>query len=298
MSKTRLGRVAIVGFGTMGVGLSQLLAQKGFDVRAVDLDEGALERGRASLSKGRFGLDRMLKDGKVTQEEARAVIARIETGTDMGWALEGAGIVIENIYEDLELKKSLFQKLDEACPKDVVLASDTSSLSITSMASKTRYPERVIGMHFFVPAQVMPLVEIINGVMTSKDATRTIEELSRELGKVTIISADRPGFVVARLSLRSFVEASLIVEQGIASVKDVDVGVRQGLGYPMGPFELTDLIGLDTRLQILDAVFEATGDPSWKPPTLLRQLVESGYLGNPATKKGSKGGYYEYFGLK
>lgn len=298
MSKPGFGRAAIIGFGTMGVGLAQLLAQKGYEVRAMDTEKEALERGRDLLSKGRFGVDRMLKDGKITQEEAKAVIGRIDTGTDLPWALDGAEVVLENVDEDLELKMSLFQRLDESCPKDTVLASDTSSLSMTSIASKTRTPERVIGMHFFVPPQVMPLVEVINGVMTSGDTTRRVEELSKELGKVTITSADRPGFVVARLSLRSFVEASLIVEQGIASVKDVDMGAKQGLGYPMGPFELTDLIGLDTRLQILDAMFEATGDPDWKPPVLLRQLVESGFLGNPSIKKGSKGGYYEYFGLR
>jgi 3-hydroxybutyryl-CoA dehydrogenase len=290
-------KVSIIGFGTMGIGLAQLFAQKGYLVRAIDMDEEALARGKEFILSGRFGLNRLVKDGRISETDAKDAFNRIETGTDLQWCLDESEIVVENVDENLELKKSVFQQLDQLCDKNVILASDTSSLSVSSIASKTRIPERVVGMHFFVPPQVMPLVEIISGIMTSKETVSKIEELSKNLGKVTILSGDRPGFVVARLSLRLFVEASSIVEQGVASVKDVDLGVKKGLGFPMGPFELTDLIGLDTRLEILESIFDATGDLDWKPPLLLRQLVESGFLGDPSIKKGSKGGFYDYFRL-
>jgi 3-hydroxybutyryl-CoA dehydrogenase len=287
----------IVGFGTMGSAVAQLFAQKGFFVRGYDVSEDALRKGLDGIKTGRFGLDAMVKGNKMSQEESNTVLSRISVTTSLEESLRGTTIVVENVNEDLALKKKVFNKLDELCEEGVILASDTSSLSITSIAAETKHGERVVGMHLFIPPQVMPLVEIINGLATSKDTVDKLAEVARELGKVVIVSKDRPGFVVARLGLRQFVEACAIVEQGIASIRDVDVGAKKGLGHPMGPFELTDLIGLDTRMDILDSMFSETGDPSWKAPALLRQLVQSGYRGNPALKKGSKGGFYEFFGL-
>jgi 3-hydroxybutyryl-CoA dehydrogenase len=288
---------SIVGFGTMGSAVAQLFAQKGFQVQANDISENALSAGIDAIKNGRFGLSSLVKANRISEEESKTILSRISVTTHLEESLRGASIVVENVNEDLELKKKVFRDLDQLCAPDVILATDTSSLSITSIASETRHSERVVGMHLFIPPQVMPLVEIINGLATSKDTAEKLTAISNRLGKVVIVSKDRPGFIVARMGLRQFVEACQIVEQGIASVKDVDVGAKKGLGHPMGPFELTDLIGLDTRMDILDSMFLETGDSSWKAPALLRQLVQSGYKGNPALKKGSKGGFYEFFGL-
>jgi 3-hydroxybutyryl-CoA dehydrogenase len=287
--------VAIIGFGAMGSAVAQLFAQKDFAVRAYDTNQEALAKGIDVIKNGRFGLNRLVELGKLNSNNAEEILSKITLSTELRDAVEGVDIVVENVNEELDLKKQLFNKLDALCPKHVILASDTSSLSITSISAKTKHPERVIGMHLFMPPQIMPLVEIIKGIMTSQETTDKLLSISRDLGKSTIVSKDRPGFVVARLGLRQFIEACMIVEQGIASVKDVDIGARKGLGHPMGPFELTDLIGLDTRMDIIDCMFRETGDPNWKTPLLLRQLVESGYRGDPAVKKGSKGGFYEFF---
>jgi 3-hydroxybutyryl-CoA dehydrogenase len=294
---SRLDTVAIVGFGTMGSGLSQLFAQKGYFVEAVDVNLDVFEKGKEQIVNGKFGLRTLVKSGKIAEKDMEEIVARIHVGTDLESAVRKSLLVVENVDENLELKKKVFQTLGRLSKRETILASDTSSLSITSIAAGVEWPERVVGMHFFVPPQVMPLVEVINGSMTSNETTEAIREISVKLGKAVVVSKDRPGFIVARLALREFIEASSVVEQGIATIKEVDLGARLGLGHPMGPFELTDLIGLDTRLEILDSMYAATGDPSWKPPFLLRQLVESGFLGDPRIKKGSKGGYYEYLGL-
>jgi len=293
----RLDTVAIIGFGTMGTGLSQLFAQKGYVVRAVDVSPDSFEKGKEQIANGKYGLKNLVGTGKITQNDMDEIVGRIQVGTDLQSAVKDSFLVVENVDENLELKKKVFQTLGALSTGETILASDTSSLSITSIAAGVEHPERVVGMHFFVPPQIMPLVEVINGNMTSSSTTEAIREISTKLGKVVIVSKDRPGFIVARLGLREIIEASAIVEQGIATIKEIDVGARKGLGHPMGPFELTDLIGLDTRLEILDSMYAATGDPSWKPPHLLRQLVESGFRGDPKLKKGSKGGYYDYLGL-
>lgn len=282
----------------MGSAVAQLLAQRGFFVQVYDINETALTSGIESIKNGRFGLNRAVKSGKLKSSEADEILSRIRAAKNLKESLQGSEIVIENVNEVLGLKKKVFSQLDAICKEDVLLASDTSSLSITSISSGTVHPERIIGMHMFMPPQVMPLVEIVAGLLTSKETVERLSSISIELGKTVIVSKDRPGFIVARIGLREFVEACHIVEQGIASVKDVDIGVKKGLGYPMGPFELTDLIGLDTRLAIIDSMHQETGDPNWKPPALLRQLVESGYRGNPALKLGSKGGFYDFFGIQ
>jgi 3-hydroxybutyryl-CoA dehydrogenase len=289
--------VTIVGFGTMGSALAQLFAQKGFTVRGYDLSQESLNKGIDSINDGKFGLKSMVKSAKIQESEANIIFSRISVSTRLDDSIQGSSLIVENVDENLATKKKVFHQLDEICNQDVILSSDTSSLSITSIAAETNHPERVVGMHFFIPPQVMPLIEIINGMLTATSTTERLEQISVDLGKVVIVSKDRPGFVVARLGLRQFVEACNIVEQGIASVKDVDIGARKGLGHPMGPFELTDLIGLDTRMDILDSMYSSTGDPSWKSPPLLRQLVESGFTGNPALKRGSNGGFYEFFGV-
>ncbi|MFQ5871182.1 MAG: 3-hydroxyacyl-CoA dehydrogenase family protein [Candidatus Geothermarchaeales archaeon] len=289
--------VAVIGFGTMGTGIAQLLAQTGFSVWVVDLDEEILQRGLELVKTGRFGLERAVQRGKLKPAEAEEAIRRMKTTTNLEEAVKRADYVIENVFEDMELKKQVFSQLDSICPPDTILASDTSVMSITEIASAVHRPERVVGMHFFNPAQVMKLVEVIRGVLTSQKTVDLTVELTRRVGKTPILVKDTPGFAAARLGLVQFLEASKILDEGVASVADVDTAMKLGFGHPMGPFELSDLIGLDVRLDILRSIYEATGDPAWKPPWLLRQLVSSGYVGDPKFKKGSRGGYYDYFNL-
>jgi 3-hydroxybutyryl-CoA dehydrogenase len=233
----------------------------------------------------------------LTRAEAENALALIEVTTDTRKACEHAHFVIEAAFEELNLKRSVLKELDALCPKDAVLASNTSTISITEIAAATNRPDKVIGMHFFNPAQVLKLVEIIRGLLTSDETVRLTETLVAKLGKTAIVVKDSPGFVTSRLTEALFLEASEILEEGIASVKDIDTALKLAFGHPMGIFEIGDLVGLDIRLKALQAVFEATGNARYKPPNLLKQLVSAGYLGDPKVKPGSRGGYYEYFQL-
>lgn len=295
MEVDRIRTIAVIGFGTIGTGVAQFCAQKGYHVIAVDLNNETLSRGVEIVRRGRFGLEAAVGKGKISIEEASATLSRITTTTKLEDAAKEADFVIENVYEDLDLKRKLFKELDTLCRPQVVLATDTSSISITRIASLTETPERVLGMHFFNPAQVMQLVEVISGLLTSERARELTRQLAIRLGKIPIMVKDAPGFAAARLGLSLFVEASRVLEEGVASMEAIDTAMKLGFGHPMGPFELTDLIGLDTRLSILEEMYEATGDGKWMPPRLLRQLVEARYLGDPKLKQGSRGGYYSYF---
>lgn len=284
--------VAVLGAGTMGHGIAQVCAQNGFQVTLEDIKD---EFVRAGIERIRKFLQDSIEREKMTKEEADVVLSRIKGTVDLSEAVKDVELVIEAIVETMETKKELFRRVDEISKREAVLASNTSILSITEMASVTSRPEKVVGMHFANPAQLMKPIEIIKGVSTSDDTVELIKSLTLRFGKTPIMVKDSPGFASSRLGLALFLEASRMLEEGVASVKDIDMGAKLFYGHRMGPFETGDLVGLDARLNNLNAVYQATGDPKWRPPLLLKQLVISGYLGK---KPGSKGGYYTYFGLE
>jgi len=284
--------IAVLGAGTMGHGIAQVCAQNGFQVKLEDIREEFVQGG---IERIRKFLQGSIEREKMTREEADVVLSRIKGTVDLSEAVKDVELVIEAIVENMEMKKELFSRVDEISKREAVLASNTSILSITEMASVTGRPEKVVGMHFANPAQLMKPIEIIKGVSTSDDTVELIKSLTLRFGKTPIVVKDSPGFASSRLGLALFLEASKMLEEGVASVKDIDVGAKLFYGHRMGPFETGDLVGLDARLNNLNAMYQATGDPKWRAPLLLRQLVISGYLGK---KPSSKGGYYTYFGLE
>jgi len=237
----------------------------------------------------------VVEKGGLSQEQAEETLSRITTTTVIEEAAKTADFVIEAIPEKLELKKEFFKQLDGVCKEEAILATNTSTLSITEIASVTKRPEKVVGMHFFNPVVLMRLVEIVKGLLSSDETIEITRKLVLKMGKEPIIVDDSPGFASSRLGLAQYLEASRMLEEGVASIEDIDKGMRLGYGHRMGPFETCDLVGLDARLNNLNAMYEATRDPLWRPPQLLKRLVMSGYLGR---KSGSKGGYYTYFGLE
>lgn len=285
-------KIAVIGAGTMGHGIAQVCAQAGFQISLQDLKKELVKGGQERIK--RF-LQGSVERQKIRQEEAAAVLARIKGTTSLNEAAGDADLIIEAIIEDMKLKKELFKRLAGICKKETVLTSNTSTLSITEIASATDKPEKVAGMHFFNPAQLMKPVEIIRGRLTSDETLEHVKSLTSRLDKIPIVVKDSPGFVSTRLGVALFLEASRMLEEDVASVMDIDMGAKLFYGHKMGPFETCDLVGLDARLNNLESLYQATGDPKWAPPSLLKQLVASGYLGK---KPGSKGGYYTYFGFE
>lgn len=275
----------------MGHGIAQVCAQSGFQVNLQDIKE---EFVKSSIERIKRFLQGSIERKKITKEEADAVLGRIKVTTNLEKAVKDADLIIEAIAENMELKKKLFKEVASICKLRAILASNTSTLSITEIASATDRPEKVIGMHFFNPVQLMKPVEIIRGVLTSDDTVELVKSLVLRLDKTPLVVKDSPGFASTRLGVILFLEASKMLEEGVASAKDIDTGARLFYGHRMGPFETCDIVCLDARLNNLNALYQATGDPKWAPPLLLKQLVASGYLGK---KPGSKGGYYAYFGL-
>ena len=284
--------VSVFGAGIMGHGIAQSMAQQGYTVFLRDISPELIEAGLSGMKKS---LQKTVEKGVISQEQAEETLARITTTTDVEEAAKRADFAIEAIPEKLELKKELFRLLDEKCKAEAILATNTSTLSITEIASVTKRPEKVIGMHFFNPVALMKLVEIVKGLLSSDETIEITRKLVLKMGKEPIIVDDSPGFASSRLGLAQYLEASRMLEEGVASIEDIDKGMRLGYGHRMGPFETCDLVGLDARLNNINAMYEATHDPMWKPPKLLKKLVTAGYLGK---KTGSKGGYYTYFGLE
>jgi 3-hydroxybutyryl-CoA dehydrogenase len=285
-------KIAIIGFGMMGRQIAQAFAQHGHSVRATDESRDILKSGLDEIANGPYGLRSSVQKGKMSEADAADALERIAVVPSLEDAVKDADLVLEAVYENLELKQHIFRRLELASPNEALLASNTSTLSIAKISDKVSRKDRVLGIHFFNPAQVSKLVEIVKSKETSSKAVDQVLQLTRTIGKIPIITRDEPGFVANRLGLSLYVEASRMFEQGIASVQDIDTAMKLGYNHPMGPFELADFVGLDTRLRNLEALFSMTGDEKWIPPKSLRQMVNQGYLGDPVRKIGSKGGYY------
>ena len=268
------GTVGVVGAGTMGAGIAQTFATAGYDVTLVDVAEPQLARGLKAIESSLAKLDEKKKLPGAPSE----ILSRIATATDVG-ALGMAGIVIEAAFEDPQVKKELFAKLDQVTPKDVILASNTSSISIDSLASRTGRPDRVAGMHFMNPVPIMTLVEVVRGPRTSDKTMNAILELAKKLGKTPVISADRPGFIANRVLMPMINEAFFALEEGVGSATDIDLVMTLGMSHPIGPLRLADLIGLDVVLAILEVLERDLADRKYAPAPIIRKYVAAGHLG-------------------
>ena len=268
------GTVGVVGAGTMGAGIAQTFATAGYDVTLVDVAEPQLARGLKAIESSLAKLDEKKKLPGAPSE----ILSRIATATDVG-ALGHAGIVIEAAFEDPKVKADLFAKLDQVTPKDVILASNTSSISIDSLASRTGRPDRVAGMHFMNPVPIMTLVEVVRGPRTSDKTMNAILELAKKLGKAPVISADRPGFIANRVLMPMINEAFFALEEGVGSATDIDLVMTLGMSHPIGPLRLADLIGLDVVLAILEVLERDLADRKYAPAPIIRKYVAAGHLG-------------------
>ncbi|MFC1914341.1 3-hydroxyacyl-CoA dehydrogenase family protein [Chloroflexota bacterium] len=283
--------VTVLGAGTMGHGIAELMALQGFRVIISDVQQNILDTAFKRIKQSLLKLAEM---GRIKQSNIKSTLDRILRTTILDEAMKEADIAIEAIPEKLELKQELFCQMDKLTRAETVLASNTSTISITEIASVTSRPDKVIGMHFCNPVPLMEAVEIVKGIQTSDATVELVKNLTLKLGKTPVVVKDSPGFLSTRLIAAFFVEASRMLEEGLASVKDIDMGARLFWGHRVGPFEACDIVGLDVRLNNIINMYQTTGDPKWAPPLLLKQLVASGHLGN---KPGSKGGYYTYFRL-
>jgi 3-hydroxybutyryl-CoA dehydrogenase len=281
-----MNNISVIGAGTMGNGIAHVFAQQGFSVTLVDVSAAQLEKAIANIGKN---FDRQIGKGNATEEQKSTALAHISTQTDIATGVKQADLVVEAATENLGLKINIFKEIDAHAPDGCILASNTSSISITQIAAATKRPDMVIGMHFMNPVPVMKLVEIINGYATSKDVTQTIVELSKSLGKTPCAVNDYPGFIANRILMPMINEAIYSLYEGVAGVEQIDTVMKLGMAHPMGPLQLADFIGLDVCLSILKVLQDGFGNPKYAPCPLLVNMVMAGKLG---AKTGE--GFYTY----
>ena len=278
--------ICVIGAGTMGNGIAHVFAQKGYSTTIIDISESALEKALATIDKN---LSRMVAKEKITESDKAATLALIKTSTAMNSAVSNADLVVEAATENIDLKLKIFKQLDEHAPAACLLASNTSSISITKIASVTKRPEQVIGMHFMNPVPIMKLVEVIRGYATTDEVTERIMDLSKQLGKVPVMANDYPGFVANRILIPMINEAIYTLHEGVAGVEEIDTVMKLGMAHPMGPLQPADFIGLDVCLAICKVLQDGFGLPKYAPCPLLVNMVTAGKLGR---KSGE--GFYQY----
>jgi len=278
--------ITVIGAGTMGNGIAHVFAQSGYEVTLVDISEAALEKAKATVTKN---LDRLIKKERITEEEKAATLNRLSTSTDLPKGVANADLVVEAATENVDLKLKIFKQLDENSPSSAVLATNTSSISITKIAAVTKRPDKVIGMHFMNPVPIMKLVEVIRGYATSDEVTGSIMQLSKDLGKVPVEVNDYPGFVANRILMPMINEAIYTLHEGVAGVREIDTVMKLGMAHPMGPLQLADFIGLDVCLSIMRVLQDGFGLDKYAPCPLLVNMVLAGKLGR---KSGE--GFFDY----
>ncbi|MBS1946388.1 MAG: 3-hydroxybutyryl-CoA dehydrogenase [Bacteroidetes bacterium] len=281
-----MDHISVIGAGTMGNGIAHVFAQNNFPVTLIDVSEAQLEKALRTISKN---LDRQVAKTILTEDQKRSTLSNIKTATEITSAVKNTSLVVEAATEQMELKLKIFRQIDEAAPIDCILASNTSSISITKIASVTKRPQLVIGMHFMNPVPVMKLVEVINGYATSKETTHKIIGLTKQLGKIPCAVNDYPGFIANRILMPMINEAIHSLYEGVAGVEEIDTVMKLGMAHPMGPLQLADFIGLDVCYSILNVLYDGFGNPKYAPCPLLTNMVTAGFLG---AKTGE--GFYKY----
>ena len=278
-------KIVVIGGGTMGLDIAQVFARNGYDVVVRDIKDEIIQASEARLNKG---LDKLVSKGKLDEAKKAEILSHMSFTTELAAAAD-ADLVVEAAIENLDIKKSIFAELDSLCKPETILASNTSSISITAIAAATKRADKFIGMHFFNPATVMKLVEVIRGANTSEETFKTVYALAQEIGKEPVEVAEAPGFVVNKILIPMINEAADLVYTGVATAEDVDKAMQLGANHPMGPLHLGDLVGLDVCLAIMDTIYNETHDPKYRASLLMRKLVRAGHLGRKTSK-----GFFDY----